>query len=52
MYLLKERIPEHKATLETDYQLIENFALRFKEQKMLSEWIEDLKKTIYLEIKI
>ncbi|MCI0449336.1 MAG: peptidylprolyl isomerase [Chlorobi bacterium] len=52
MYLLKERIPEHKASLESDYQLIENFALRFKEQKLLNEWMEELKKTIYVEIKI
>ena len=52
IYLIKDRFPEHLATLEGDYTLLEQYAQRFKEQKVLSEWIEELKKTIYVEIKI
>lgn len=52
MYKLLSRIPEHSATIEGDYVLIEQYAQKFKEQKLLGEWLEELKKTIYLEIKL
>lgn len=52
MYRVNDKFPEHKATLESDYVLIEQYAQKFKEQKMLGEWLEELKKTIYLEIKL
>jgi parvulin-like peptidyl-prolyl isomerase len=52
MYYVKSRHPEHEATIDNDYPLLESYALRYKEQKMLSDWIEELKKTIYVEIKI
>ncbi|MBE2219698.1 MAG: peptidylprolyl isomerase [Ignavibacteria bacterium] len=52
MYKVKERIPEHAATLENDYEIIQQYAQRYKEQKMLTEWLDELKKTIYVEIKL
>jgi len=52
MYNLVDRIPEHKATIENDFKTIEELALKYKEQKILAEWIEELKKSIYLDIKI
>jgi len=52
MYKIKERIPEHAATLESDYEIIQQYAQRYKEQKMLGEWLDELKKTIYVEIKL
>lgn len=52
LYLLKERFPEHKADLQNDYTLIEQYAQHYKEQKILVDWIEELKKTIYVEIKL
>lgn len=52
MYRVNDKFPEHKATLESDYVLIEQYAQKFKEQKLLGEWLEELKKTIYLEIKL
>jgi peptidyl-prolyl cis-trans isomerase SurA len=52
MYLVKDRIQQHSATLENDYTLIEQYAQKYKEQKLMGEWLEDLKKTIYLEIKL
>jgi len=52
MYNLVDRIAEHKATIENDFKTIEDLALKYKEQKMLAEWIEELKKSIYLDVKI
>lgn len=52
IFFLKDKIPGHEAGLETDYQLIENYALNYKETKELNEWLEELKKSIYLDIKI
>lgn len=52
LFLLVDKIPAHKMSLETDYSILENYAQNFKEQKSLSEWLEELKKSIYVEIKI
>lgn len=52
LYKIEDKIPEHTATLEGDYILIQQYAQKYKEQKLLGEWLEDLKKTIYLEIKL
>ncbi|MFI5211273.1 MAG: peptidylprolyl isomerase [Ignavibacteria bacterium] len=52
MYMVNARFPEHIATLQNDYTLIEQYAQRYKEQKILVDWIEELKKTIYVEIKL
>ncbi|MGH2575289.1 MAG: foldase protein PrsA [Ignavibacteria bacterium] len=52
IYFLKDRFAEHRAALEEDYVLIERFAQNFKESKEINEWLEELKKTIYVEIKI
>ncbi len=52
IFYLKDKAPEHKATLETDYQLIETYTLNYKETKELNDWLEELKKSIYVDIKI
>lgn len=52
IYLLNNRIPDHYATIEDDYTLIEQYAQRYKEQKLMSDWLEELKKTIYVDIKL
>ncbi|MCC6864951.1 MAG: peptidylprolyl isomerase [Ignavibacteria bacterium] len=52
MYYVKDKIPQHNATLEGDYPLIQQYAQRYKEQKLLGEWFEELKKTIYVDIKM
>lgn len=52
MYKVMNKFPEHAATLESDYMLLEQYAQKYKEQKLLGEWLEELKKTIYLEIKL
>lgn len=52
MYLVENKIPEHKADIKEDYRLLENFTLNFKQKKLLNDWITELKKTIYVDIKI
>ena len=52
MYLVEDKIPEHKADIKKDYKLIENFTLNYKQKKLLNNWINELKKTIYVDIKI
>ncbi|RPI15847.1 MAG: parvulin peptidyl-prolyl isomerase [Ignavibacteriae bacterium] len=52
MFMLVDKYPAHKMTIETDYSLIENYAQNYKEQKELNEWLAELRKTIHVEIKI
>lgn len=47
----KKLIPEHKATIADDYKQLEMLAQSFKQNKVYLEWVEDLRKTIYWEIK-
>lgn len=42
-------VPSHKVNLEKDKTLIENYAKNFKQQELMQEWIEKLKKEIYWE---
>lgn len=48
---LVKRIPEHKPTIDTDYDELKKLAEYNKKQKLYKEWMEDLKKRIYWEIK-
>lgn len=41
----------HKLTLETDFDRIKKYATVFKENKHYEDWIEELKKSIYVDIK-
>lgn len=43
--------PSHKLTLETDYDRIKRFAEFNKETEEITKWIEELKKSIYVDIK-
>lgn len=49
---LNERIPEHRASMEQDYQLIRSFALQQKMQQELSKWISGLRNEVYVEYRI
>ena len=44
--------PSHNLTLDTDYDRIKKYAEYFKENREIDKWIQDLKKTIYVEIKM
>lgn len=50
--LLEKRIPEHKVSLETDYALIENLALRDKQSTVFQQWFADLRKDVFVDIKV
>jgi peptidyl-prolyl cis-trans isomerase SurA len=45
--LLKQRVLQHEATLETDYPEIKKLTDQYKKQKLYNEWIKQLKSTIY-----
>lgn len=49
---LNNRIEEHRANLEQDYQLIRNFALQEKSQREMSKWIKDLRDDMYVEYRV
>ncbi len=49
--LLQKRTPAHAMTLETDYPLIEEFALQEKRQREMAEWIAELRDDVYIAIK-
>ncbi|CAN5390443.1 peptidylprolyl isomerase [soil metagenome] len=47
----KRIIIEHKPTLEEDYKVIEQLATAEKTRRLEAEWIQDLRKTMYWEIR-
>ena len=49
--LLQRRQEPHSLSLDTDYTLIQDFALQEKRQRVLAAWIEELKDSVYIAIK-
>lgn len=49
---LKERVPQHPASLGEDFKQLNNLATEYKKQKEYDKWIKELKKRIYWEIKL
>lgn len=49
---LDKRVPEHRATLENDYQEIKQLADYTKKQNLYQEWVNELKKNIYWTINL
>jgi len=50
--LLRKRIPAHAMNLDDDYNRIEQIALYFKKNRKNAEWVEELKKNIYWEVRL
>lgn len=50
--LMRKRVPAHMPTLEGDYNQLERLALYLKQTRMNNEWIDELKKNIYLDIRL
>jgi len=46
-----KKVPEHKATLEGDFERIKKMAAMFKENTEMEKWIEELKKSVYVDVK-
>ncbi|MDX1640920.1 MAG: peptidylprolyl isomerase [Balneolaceae bacterium] len=49
---LDEHIQQHRANLETDYDRIRQIALQRKQNRIMRQWINDLRKEVYVEFKI
>ena len=48
---LKKRVAAHSVNLTDDYRRTEQMALYVKRNKMNAAWIEELKKSIYVDIR-
>lgn len=49
---LDQRVTEHIANLEQDYERIKQFALQEKQYREMNKWIKNLRKQVYIEYKI
>ncbi|HEY6950776.1 MAG TPA: peptidylprolyl isomerase [Bacteroidota bacterium] len=50
--LMRSRVPAHMPTVEGDYKQLERLALYLKQTRLNNEWIEELKKNIYLDVRL
>ena len=50
--LLQRRTPAHRIDVETDYERIQQFALQEKQQRVLRDWVQDLREEVYVDIRI
>ncbi len=48
--LLQRMTPEHRVDIQTDYELIEQYALRDKQNRTLNAWLKELRKSVYIEV--
>jgi peptidyl-prolyl cis-trans isomerase SurA len=46
-----KKIPAHKITLEQDYDKIKKLASLFKENSEMEKWVDEIKKTVYVDVK-
>ncbi len=49
---LRKRTPAHSMTLEQDYERVRQVALFVKRNQENARWVEELKRTIYLDIRL
>lgn len=49
---LDNRVPEHVANLEQDYDRIKSVALQQKQYRVMQKWISNLREQVYIEYKI
>jgi peptidyl-prolyl cis-trans isomerase SurA len=49
---MRKRMPPHAISIQNDYKRIEQFTLHMKRNKLNSEWLDELKKTIYVDIRL
>lgn len=48
---LEKHTPPHRVNIETDYELIQQYALREKQNRVLGEWYERLRQEVYVDIR-
>lgn len=49
---LRKRVPSHAMNLEQDLDRIQQLALYMKRNRMNAEWVDELKKSIYYDVRI
>ncbi len=49
--LLQARVPEHRISFDTDYQLISNYALRDKQSRQMQDWVMKLREDVFVEVR-
>lgn len=49
--LLQSRVPSHRVDIHTDYERIQQIALQDKQQRVLNEWIADLRRDVYIDVR-
>ncbi|MDZ4713321.1 MAG: peptidylprolyl isomerase [bacterium] len=52
IYKLGKVYPEHKLTIEDDYERVKKFAVSFKENTEMEKWINEMRETIYVDVKM
>ena len=52
IYKLIAFYPEHKLNFKEDYETIKKYALSFKENTEMEKWVEEMRKTIYVDIRM
>ncbi len=48
---LHKRVPEHVVDIDTDYERIELLALQDKQNRVLTEWLNDLREDVFVEMR-
>jgi peptidyl-prolyl cis-trans isomerase SurA len=49
--LLQKRTPQHTLAIEDDYALLSQYALQEKQKEVLADWVGDLRRTVYVDIR-
>lgn len=49
---MHKRVPAHTINLQDDFKRVEQLALYMKRNKLNAEWIDELKKTIYVDVRL
>jgi len=52
IYKIINVFPPHKLSLEQDYDRIRKFAESYKENKELENWINEIRESIFVDIKM
>lgn len=52
LYKVMDKKSGHKININTDYTLIKNLAAEYKRQHELKKWIDELRKKVYIDIKL
>ena len=48
---LQRRVPEHVVDINTDYERIEQLALQDKQNRVLADWLDELREDVFIEMR-